>query len=268
MESAFSLNGKVAIVTGGAGGIGSATTRLMLDRGASVAIADLDLDRAEQLAATLDRSRVLALGVDLADEASIKAMVAATVDHFGKLDILHNNAAALAPEHIGKDADILSMDTAVWDMTFTVNCRGPMLTMREALPHLIKTRGCIVTTASNSALQGHFLLNAYTASKAALFQLIRSVAASYGRLGVRCNGVGPGVTMTPALRANFPEAMLNLIEEETLRDQLGEPEDIAEVVAFLASDAARNITGEIIISDGGFSNHVPGMERVRTLMGG
>jgi NAD(P)-dependent dehydrogenase (short-subunit alcohol dehydrogenase family) len=267
-ESAISLKGKVAIVTGGAGGIGAEVVRLMLERGASVAIADLNLDRAQQLASSLDEARVLALGVDLTDEASVKAMVAGAVSHFGRLDILHNNAAALSPELIGKDRDILSMEAEVWDMTFAVNCRGPMLTMREALPHLIESRGAIVNTTSNSAFQGHFLLNAYTASKAALIQMTRSVAASYGRVGVRCNSVAPGTTMTAALKATFPEALLKLVEEETLRDQIGAPEDIAEVVAFLASDAARNITGQVIVADGGFASHIPGLARTRALMEG
>lgn len=267
MDGAFSLKDRVGIVTGGAGGIGSEVVKLMVERGAKVVIADINVERAKELAELVDPARTLAMGVDLTDEASIKAMVAGAVEHFGRLDILHNNAAALAPELIQKDLDVLSMDVAVWDMTFAVNCRGTMLVMREALPHLIEARGAIVTTTSNSALQGHFLLNAYTASKAALFQLTRSVAASYGRLGVRCNAVAPGTTMTAALRASFSDEMRQLVLDETLRDRLGEPREIAEVVAFLVSDAARNVTGEVIVADGGLASHVPGMERIRTMFG-
>lgn len=268
MKSAFSLDGKVGIVTGGAGGIGRAVVTLMLERGARVTIADIDVEKAQTFAESLDPTRTLAIGVDLTDETAIREMVAATVERFGRLDILHNNAAALGVDIVQGDRDILSMTADVWDRTFAVNCRGAMLAMRESLPHLIDSRGAIVNTTSNTALQGHFLLNAYTASKAALIQLTRSVAASYGHLGVRCNSVAPGTILTEALRATFPAEMLRIVEEETLRDELGDPADIAEIVAFLASDAARNITGQVVVADGGLSSHVPGMERVRALMDG
>jgi NAD(P)-dependent dehydrogenase (short-subunit alcohol dehydrogenase family) len=95
---------------------------------------------------------------------------------------------------------------------------------------------------------------------------LRSIAASHGRHGVRCNAVAPGMTMTPALKAAFPPHMRKLVEDETLREQLGDPEDIAEAVAFLASDAARNITGQVLVSDGGLSSHVPGFTAFRQAM--
>jgi NAD(P)-dependent dehydrogenase (short-subunit alcohol dehydrogenase family) len=135
-----------------------------------------------------------------------------------------------------------------------------MLACRAALPHLRATGdGAIVNTVSNLALQGHIIQAAYSASKAALIHLTRSIAASHGRAGVRCNAVAPGMTMTPGLAAAFPAHIRKFVEDETLRDRLGAPEDIAEAVAFLASNAARNITGQCLVSDGGLSSHVPGI---------
>lgn len=231
MYEALSLEGKVALITGGAGGIGQATAELMVGRGARVAIADLALERARTVA---DRfgDRAVAVGVDLGDEASIKSMVARVARHFGRIDILHNNAAAVGAALVAADRTIGEMDAAVWDTFFNVNCRGTMIVTREALPYLIETgNGAIVNTVSGMALQGNIRYAAYSATKAALMQLTRSTATAYGRKGVRCNAVAP--------------------------------EDIAEAVAFLASAAARNITGQTLVADGGVSIHIPGFAAYR-----
>jgi NAD(P)-dependent dehydrogenase (short-subunit alcohol dehydrogenase family) len=262
MGSAIELDGKVAIITGGAGGIGAATARLMAERGARIVVADIAFARAEALAAALPDA--LAVPLDLEHQSSIKALIAATVAHYGQLDILHNNAALLGPEIAQRDGNIEEMDTELWDRTYRVNVRGTMIACREALPHLRATRGCIVNTVSNLALQGHIIQAAYSSSKAAIIQMTRAIAASHGRHGIRCNAVAPGMTSTPALLEAFPPVLRQLVEEETLRDQLGEPEDIAEAVAFLASPAARNITGQILVSDGGCASHVPGLAGFRT----
>lgn len=263
---AIRLDGKVAIITGGAGGIGGATARLMTARGAKVAVADIMLDRAEALAGELDGA--IAIHLDLEDEASTEAMVATTVDHFGRLDVLHNNAALLGPEIAQADGDVEHMDTALWDRTFATNVRGTMIACRAALPHLREVRGNIVNTVSNLALQGHMIQAAYSSSKAALIQLTRAIAASHGKLGVRCNAVAPGMTMTPALKEAFPPPLRAVMEAETLNPALGQPEDIAEAVAFLASPAARNITGEVLVCDGGLASHVPGLPQFRSFFAG
>jgi NAD(P)-dependent dehydrogenase (short-subunit alcohol dehydrogenase family) len=257
MMDAIRLDGKVAIITGGAGGIGAATARLMTLRGARVVIADIAGERAEALAAELPDA--LAFQLDLEHQSSIKAMIAATIAHFGQIDILHNNAALLGPEIAQRDGNVEEMDTGLWDRTYRVNVRGTMIACREALPHLRATRGNIINTVSNLALQGHIIQAAYSSSKAAIIQMTRSIAASHGRYGMRCNAVAPGMTSTPALLEAFPPVLRQLVEDETLRDQLGEPEDIAEAVAFLASPAARNITGQVLVSDGGCASHVPGL---------
>jgi NAD(P)-dependent dehydrogenase (short-subunit alcohol dehydrogenase family) len=257
MTDAIRLDGKVAVITGGAGGIGAATARLMALRGARLVIADINAAAAQALASALPGA--LAVPVDLEHQSSIKAMITTTVTHFGRLDILHNNAALLGPDIARHDGNIENMETDLWDRTFRVNVRGTMIACREALPHLRASNGNIINTVSNLALQGHMIQSAYSASKAAILQMTRAIAASHGRFGVRCNAVAPGMTSTPALLEAFPLPLREIVEQETLRDQLGTPQDIAEAVAFLASDAARNITGQVLVSDGGLSSHVPGL---------
>lgn len=262
---AIRLGGKIAIITGGAGGIGGATARLMTMRGARVAIADIDLHRARSLADELEGA--IAVELDLESEQSVEAMIAKVVGHYGQLDILHNNAALLDPALAPLDGNIEAMPTDLWDRIMAVNLRGTMIACRTALPHLRKTQGNIVNTVSNLALQGHMIQAAYSSSKAALIQLTRAIAASHGKQGIRCNAVAPGMTMTPALKEAFPPPLQKAVEDETLRPHLGEPEDIAQAVAFLASPAARNITGEVLVCDGGCASHVPGISRFRDFIG-
>lgn len=263
---AIRMDGKVAVITGGAGGIGFATAQLLTARGARVVLADIAVERAEELAFSLPGA--IAQPLDLGDETSIEAMIAYTIAHFGRLDVLHNNAALLGPEVAQNDTDIETMGTALWDGSYRVNVRGTMIACRTALPHLRASKGNIVNTVSNLALQGHLIQAAYASSKAAIVQMTRSIAASHGVHGVRCNAVAPGMTMTPALREAFPPALRLAVEAETLRDQLGDPEDIAEAVAFLASDAARNITGQVLVSDGGCASHVPGIAGFQAFFSG
>lgn len=265
MLGRLSLEGKVVIVTGAAGGLGSATARLMAARGARLVLADIYFEGAQALSQTLDAD-ILPVAVDLGDESSIKAMIAATIDHFGRIDVLHNNAADLSPDLGPRDLDILNMATEVWDRTFRVNARGTMIACRETLPYMLKQgSGSIVNMVSSLALQGHIVQNAYSASKAALIQMTRSIAASYGPQGIRCNSVAPGLTLTPQVAKVFPDAVRRLVEKETLRDRLGEPEDLAETVAWLASDAALNMNGQLIVCDGGSTTHVPDIAGYRAL---
>jgi NAD(P)-dependent dehydrogenase (short-subunit alcohol dehydrogenase family) len=258
MFDALRLDGKVAIITGGAGAIGSVTAEIMVGRGARVAIADIAMDRAEAVASKLGDA-ALAVELDLANEESIVACVKKVADHFGRIDILVNNAAAGGQDLVENDGLVGDMPNWVWDRTFAVNCRGAMIITRETLPHLLKTKGNIINTVSGLGLQGHVKQVAYGATKAAIVQLTRSIATGYGRQGVRCNAVAPGLIMHEAIRKDFPEKWRKLVDDETPRaGGAGTPEDIAEPIAFLASEAARNITGQTLVSDGGVSIHVPG----------
>lgn len=268
---AHSLQGKVAIVTGGSGGIGSATCRVLADRGASVVVADIAADRAAALAGEIEASggRAISVTVDLASEQAIAAMFERTLEAFGRLDIVDNNAALLTPELARRDLDIASMETEVWDSVFRVNVRGTMLCCREALKIMEAQRsGVIVNTASNLALQGNLIQAAYSASKAAIIQMTRSIATSHGHLGIRCNAVLPGLTGSKSALDHLPPRLLEIVREETLTPYLGDPMDIAHAVAFLASDEARYITGQAIAADGGTSSHIPGYARLRELFAG
>lgn len=261
------LAGKSAIVTGGAGGIGAATARVLAERGAHVAVADIDGARAEATARAIDREAI-AITLDLASEESIRAMIVATVAKFGRLDILHNNAADLSPESSAGDHDVETMDAALWDRVFRVNVRGTMLACKYALPQIVKQGGgSIINTASNLGLQGNVIQAAYSASKAAILQLTRSIAASHGRKGVRCNAVSPGLVLTPTAEVHLPQALREAVASETLTPYLGKPDDIAHVVAFLASDEARYVTGQNIVADGGTASHVPGFAQLSKIFG-
>jgi NAD(P)-dependent dehydrogenase (short-subunit alcohol dehydrogenase family) len=252
------LDGKIAIITGAAGGIGAATARLFAQRGAKVVVADLNRAAADNVAASIG-SEAFAWEIDLAHEESIGRLFAAALDRFGRIDILNNNAADLSPGVAGRDHDIESMPTDVWDRTFRVNVRGTMLCCKQALPIMTaQGGGSIINTASNLGLQGNVGQAAYAASKAAVMQLTRSIAASHGRRGIRCNSVSPGLVLTPGARANLPPELLEIVASETLTPHLGAPEDLAHAVAFLASDESRYVTGHNLVVDGGTSSHVPG----------
>lgn len=263
------LAGKVAIVTGGAGGIGAATCKLLAHRGARVVVADIDVVRANAVAdeITGGGGGAIAVVVDLADETSISAMFAATLNAFGRLDVIDNNAALLTPDYARRDLDIASMETEVWDNTFNVNTRGTMICCREALRIMEKQGfGSIVNTASNLALQGNVLQAAYSASKAAVIQMTRSIATSHGKRGIRCNAVLPGLTGSKAALGNLPPRLIEIVSEETLTPSLGDPMDIAHAVAFLASDESRYITGQCLAVDGGTSIHIPGFARLSEMI--
>ena len=259
MYDALNLADQVAIITGSATGIGRETARIMAGRGARVAIADINLEGAEATAAEIGDA-AMAVRLALGDEESITAAVAAVVDRFGRIDILHNNATATGPGLVEQDGKLGDMPNWVWETVFNVICRGTMILTRACLPFLIEAKGAIVMTVAGHALQGAIRNAAYSATKAALIQMTRSIATAYGRKGVRCNAVAPGLILTETVKRDFPPQLLKLVLDETPRDRVGAPEEVAEAVAFLASDAARNITGQCLAVDGGVSIHMPGLQ--------
>lgn len=264
------FDGQVVIVTGAGGGIGSETVQRFAQEGAKLVAADI-VDEGARRAADLAKAEgahAIAVPVDLADEASIAAMIEAAVKTFGRLDVLVNNAALQTPEYARRDLDVETMETEVWDMTYRVNARGTMLACKYALPHLVAAGGgSIINVTSNLGLQGQIIQAAYSSTKAAILQMTRSIAASHGRKGVRCNAVSPGLTLSPAARGNLPPELLEIVEGETLTPYLGEPIDIAEAILYAASPAARYVNGHNLVVDGGTSVHVPGYARFRTLFG-
>jgi NAD(P)-dependent dehydrogenase (short-subunit alcohol dehydrogenase family) len=254
------LEEKVAIVTGSASGIGRGTAHFLAREGAAVAIADLDQAGAASVAAEIRDAglRATAIGVDVSDEASSQEMIVQTLSAFGRLDILHNNAAALGETSPGVDADLLSLETAVWDRAMAVNLRGVMLGCKYAIPAMLEGGGgSIINTSSGASEAGHVAGAAYATSKAGVNALTQHVATQFGKRGIRCNAVLPGLIMTPAVELSMTRPMVDMILEHHLTTHPGQPEDIAAMVAFLASDDARYVTGQLIRVDGGIGAHLP-----------
>jgi NAD(P)-dependent dehydrogenase (short-subunit alcohol dehydrogenase family) len=250
------LQDKIAIVTGGGGGIGSAVARRMVSEGAKVAIADIFLDSAKAAADPLGDAAI-AIQFDAVDAASIEAMVEKTVSHFGRLDILHNNAAMTDPAKHPLDTDAVTIPIDIWDEIIDINLRGYMLGCKYAIPHMIKGGGgSIINTASNSGTAGDLARIAYGASKGAIITMTKYVATQHGHQNIRCNSVAPGVVLTEALDKTVP-GLKEIIKRHILTPEFGTPDDIAALVAFLASDESRYITGENISISGGGLSHQP-----------
>lgn len=254
------LEGKVAIVTGAASGIGEASAVRMAAEGAAVVVADRNETGAKEVADRIQGAggRALAVACDVSSEDDIVAMVAAAVDTFGALHVVHNNAALTDASAHAKDHTVLDLSVETWDRSMAVNARGAMLVCKHAVPHLIEAGGgSIINTASNQALAGDLSQTAYGAAKGAVVTLTMSVATAFGKQGVRCNCISPGAIRTPSLLNACPPAILDLIEESNLVARLGEPEDIAALALFLASDESSFITGLTIRCDGGQLAHLP-----------
>ena len=254
------VEGKVAIVTGAASGIGRRTVSLFAEEGARVVVADLDQQGAEAVAEEIRAggAEALARRVDVSREEDVADMVAAAVAEYGRLDILHNNAAMTALGEHAHDANLLEMTTEYWDRSFAVNLRGPMLGCKHAIPAMIRGGGgAIVNTSSNQSLSGDLSQFAYSAAKAGVNALTRSVATTYGREGIRCNTVAPGIIRTPSMEAACPPEMTEAIVASNLVPRAGEPNDIAQMVLFLASDDAAFVTGQLVSVDGGQLAHLP-----------
>jgi NAD(P)-dependent dehydrogenase (short-subunit alcohol dehydrogenase family) len=252
---------KIAIVTGGGSGIGRATAMLLASEGAAVTVADIADAAATSVVAEIEAAggRARAQVTDVADAHAVAAMVADTVQAFGGLDVLHNNAAALDQNRV--DQDVVTMDLDTWDRVMKVNLTGPMLGCRFAIPHMLERgRGSIVNTASAAAFYGSHSLAAYGTSKAGVVALTRYVATAYGERGIRCNAVAPGVVVAQAAQEALGGPMgdrLRRYSTSHLVGRLGYPEEIAAAVAYLASDDAAFVTGEILRIDGGFTAHTP-----------
>lgn len=259
-ESRFA--GQVAIVTGGASGIGAATCVRLHAEGATVVVADLHGDRAEALVRGLGE-RAVARQFNALDVGSIEALVADTVERFGRLDVLHNNAAIVSPEIHALDTDAVDIDISTWDLVMAVNLRGYLAGCKYVLPHMLaQGRGAIVNTASAGALSGDVSRIAYNVSKAAVLGLTRQIATQHGAQGIRCNAVAPGLVLTPSSRAVAPD-VIEVMGRHLLTSRIGEPEDVAALVCFLASDEARYINGQTCLIEGGMLAHNPAMADLR-----
>lgn len=252
------LTGKVAIVTGGAGGIGAATAHELAREGAAVAVVDIDETKAAGVADEIRRTggQAIALGGDLAEEHTARQVVRSTVAEFGRVDVLHNNAALTASGFLSRDTTVSEMPLDVWRRSLEVNLGSQLLMCKYTVPEMRKTGGgSIVNMSSGAALSGDRTRLAYGVSKSGVHTLTMYVATSEGKGGVRANTIVPGLILTDAVRAHLSEDIIAGLGRATLTPYLGQPQDVADLVVFLASERSRFITGQLISIDGGMSAH-------------
>lgn len=246
------LENRVVIVAGGASGIGEATAERLAAEGAAVVVGDLNAEGAQRVAARIEQNggRAVGMACDISDEASVNALVHATVARYGALHGIHVNAADLMA--IRQDTDALSVSLDIFDRTLAVNLRGHLLCTRAALPELLKSGGgAIVYTSSGAADMGEPTRVSYAVSKSGLQALMRHVAARWGKEGIRANAIAPGLVITEQLKAHFPENLRQATLAITRSPRLGTSEDIAAMVAMLMSADGEWINGQTIGVDGG-----------------
>jgi NAD(P)-dependent dehydrogenase (short-subunit alcohol dehydrogenase family) len=247
------LDNKVAIVTGGAKGIGYAIARRFLEEGARVTIADIDDEAGPRAAAELGVfGRVRYVECDVGERLDVRNMVAATIDAFGDIDILVNDAAMLVK------ADFLDLDEADFDRVLRVNLKGAFLCGQAVARHMVDrikaggAPGSIVNLSSVNAIFAIADQVPYSVSKGGLNQLTRVMALSLAKYGIRVNAIGPGSIATEMLESVMTDpAVRRTILSRTPLGRIGEPREIAAIAAFLASDEASYITGQTIYADGG-----------------
>lgn len=248
------LEGKRALVTGAGSGIGRATALLFAREGALVACADLDAARAQACAAAIEAEggRALAVEVDVAEAASVQAMVAGVEQAFGGLDVLFNNAGLVLAEDEGP----VETPLEAWDRTLAVNLTGVFLCCKYGIPALLRAGGgSIVNMASMVAHIGSAVPQvAYAATKGGVVALSREIAIEYARRGIRVNALSPGPVETPLTRAFFDTpAKLERRRVHMPLGRFGQAEEVARAALFLASDDASYVTGASLLVDGGIT---------------
>jgi meso-butanediol dehydrogenase/(S,S)-butanediol dehydrogenase/diacetyl reductase len=248
------LTEKIAIITGGGSGFGEVTGRLFAREGAAVMLVDINGSAAQAVAESIiaEGGRASWSQTDITSTASVENMVRATVDQFGQVDILFNNAGV---EGFGS---VVETDDATWERIFAVHVRGVYLCSKYALSSMIEGGhgGVVVNVSSVAGLVGIRHMAAYSAAKSAIIGLTRSMAADFAQYGIRVNCIAPGTTMTPMghrlVENDTPEQLAQRTSRYPL-NRFGEPEEIARAVLFLASDDSSYATGTCLVVDGGLT---------------
>jgi len=243
------LAGKMALVTGGGSGIGRAICRRFAREGASVAVVDRYEDRARETVGMIEQAsgRATAIRADVSMQDDVTAMARAALAAYGRIDVLVNNAA------IGSKSDILTIDEDFWDHSLAVTLKSVYLVSRAILPGMLERgSGNIVNISSVNAL-AYFANESYSAAKAGVISLTRSIAVRYGRDGIRCVAIAPGTIRTPIWqeRQEKDPVVFERLTKWYPAGRVGEPEDVASTALFLASDEASWITGTVVRVDGG-----------------
>ncbi len=248
------LKNKVAVVTGGGAGLGRAVALRFAREGARVVVAEINPSNGQAVTKEIEQGggEAMLIPTDVSEESQVKALVDSTVGKYGRLDILHNNAAVLSHK---RDSRAHELSTEVWDWTMAVNLRGAWLCCKYAIPPMLERKaGSIIMLASPTGMLGFQRITAYSTSKGGIFALARAMAADYASDNIRVNAIVPGTMDTPMNKDYLgnPETRSHAIAAAPL-GRIGKPEDVAGLALFLASDESAYCTGGIYMADGGMT---------------
>lgn len=248
---------QVAIVTGAASGIGRSIAVLLASGGAKTLVADIDEDNAEATVEMIVESGgdASSMRVDVSESDEVEAMISEAVSRYGRLDVLVNNAADLSL--IPLDLSVTDTDVEILDRVYNTNLRSVYIACKAAIPHMLQNGGgAIVNISSIQSLMGDMERTAYSMMKAGMNSLSRSIATQYGKQGVRCNTVCPGPIMNRDPGKAWPDFVQDAYRSAVLTTDIGAPSDVGHLVALLASERGKFISGQTIPVDGGFSAHM------------
>ncbi|MFE6167606.1 SDR family NAD(P)-dependent oxidoreductase [Viridibacillus arvi] len=245
------VEGKVALITGGASGIGLSAATLMAKEGAKVVIADFNIEGAKELAAALVKEgyEASAVFLDAGNAKSVEEAVDFTVEQYGTITVLFNNVGGT---NIHKDLDVVNIDLDEWDRLVNLNLKSVLLGSRYAIPHMQKAGGgSIINTASMAAYASDQIRTAYGATKAGVVNMTKYIATQYGKDKIRCNAIAPGLILTPAAKNNMPAELLDIYTKYHALPYHGEADDIGHAVVYLASEESKFMTGQTLQIEGG-----------------
>ncbi|RJP66364.1 MAG: SDR family oxidoreductase [Candidatus Abyssobacteria bacterium SURF_17] len=248
------LKDKISVVTGGASGIGRAIALAFAQEGARVIVADIDTDGGKETVEMIKKLKKSAFFVeaDVAESASVKNLAEKTIERYGCIDIMVNNAGIEVFQRLAET------DEAMWDRVIAVNLRGVFLGTKYAVPHMLKNGGgAVINMASVAGIMGAGGLAAYNASKGGVVLLTRNTAMDYGRKGIRANCICPGFIATPMVTSIMAMPGADAVKGQVIglcpAGRLGKPEEVARCAVFLASDDASFVNGHALVVDGGMS---------------
>ena len=258
------LKGKVAIVTGSTSGIGVGIAKLFASEGAKVVICGRRQEKGQAVVDEIVKEGGEAFYhfMDITAIESIDQLIADTAEKYGKIDILVNNAA-----NVGlKDGRVDELTLEMWDNVFQSDVRGTFYATKCVLPYMQKNEGgSIINIGSMASCGGDLGSTAYACAKAGVDMLTKSTALQYGKSGIRCNCVRPGLIVTPQNEAHVPQALKDIFLSNIMVKRYGCPEDIGHMCVYLASDESAYVTGQVVNVDGGLNSHVPTVAQFKEL---